>query len=229
MSTRESAAVSRSRRAVAGKSNSRAVSGESTIGLAGERAHPPNRSTGSILMANGVVSGDQMRIALTEQKRCREPLGRILVRLGFASDGVVRDVLAGVHGHDRVDLSKIVIDGDAVKLIPREIALRYRILALAHDGEAGRLTVATSDPFNVIAQDQVRALFETGGGDPAAARWRGGARQGNRTVLRTRTVDRRNSCRDRDRRNRPRKPRSRAGRIQPTGGFDSSMLCSPTR
>ena len=162
MSTRESAAVSRSRRAVAGKSNARAVSGESTIGLAGERAHPPNRSTGSILMANGVVSGDQMRIALTEQKRCQEPLGRILVRLGFASDGVVRDVLAGVHGHDRVDLSKIVIDGDAVKLIPREIALRYRILALTHDEEARRLTVATSDPLNVIAQDQVRALFETG-------------------------------------------------------------------
>ena len=115
-----------------------------------------------MLVANGVVSDDQLRIALTEQKHCQEPLGRILVRLGFATDGVIRDVLAGIHGHDRVDLSMVVMDSDAVKLIPREIALRYRILALTYDEDARQLTVATSDPFNVIAQDQVRALFEAG-------------------------------------------------------------------
>ena len=132
------------------------------MGSTGDGDHPPHRSTGAMLVAQGVVSDDQMRIARTEQKRCREPLGRILVRLGFASDGVIRDALAGAHGHDRVDLSKVVIDGDAVKLVPRGIALRYRILALTYDEGAKRLTVATSDPFNVIAQDQVRALFEAG-------------------------------------------------------------------
>ena len=119
-----------------------------------------SRSIAETLIACGVVSDDQMRIALTEQKRCREPLGRILVRLGFATDGVIRDVLAGVHGHDRVDLSTVVIDGEAVKLVPRDIARFYRILALTYDQGARTLTVAMSDPFNVIALDQVRALFE---------------------------------------------------------------------
>ena len=115
-----------------------------------------------MLVAKGVVSDDQVRIALTEQNRRQEPLGRILVRLGFATEGVIRDVLAGVLGYDSVDLSKVLIDSDVVKRVPREIARRYRVLALTCDASPRRLTVATTDPFNVIAMDQVRALFDPG-------------------------------------------------------------------
>ena len=117
---------------------------------------------GELLVAKGVVSEDQVRIARTEQKRRHEPLGRILVRFGFATEGVIRDVLAGVAGYDSVDLSKVLIDGDVVKLVPREIARRYRVLALTCEAAPRRLTVATTDPFNVIAMDQVRALFDPG-------------------------------------------------------------------
>ena len=116
---------------------------------------------GELLVAKGVVSEDQIRIAAIEQKRRHEPLGRILVRLGFATEGVIRDVLAGVLGYDSVDLSNVAIDGEVVKLVPKEIARRYRVLALTWDG-ARRLTVATPDPSNVIAMDQVRALLGPG-------------------------------------------------------------------
>ena len=138
--------------------------------LSGIRSVPANPSgdgprtqrIGELLVAKGVVSEDQVRIALTEQKRRPEPLGRILVRLGFATEGVIRDVLAGVLGYDTVDLSKVLIDSDVVKRVPREIARRYRVLALTCDASPRRLTVATTDPFNVIAMDQVRALFDPG-------------------------------------------------------------------
>ena len=123
---------------------------------------PRTLRIGELLVAKGVVSEDQVRIALIEQKRRHEPLGRILVRFGFATEGVLRDVLAGVLGYDSVDLSKVLIDGDVVKLVPREIARRYRVLALTCDAAPRRLTVATTDPFNVIAMDQVRALFDPG-------------------------------------------------------------------
>ena len=125
-------------------------------------AVPEPRRIGELLAAKGVVSQDQIRIALTEQKRRHEPLGRILVRLGFATDGVIRDVLAGALGYDSVDLSKALIDGGAVQRVPREIARRYRILAMTCDEASRRLTVATSDPFNVIAMDQLRAHLEPG-------------------------------------------------------------------
>ena len=125
-------------------------------------APPEPRRIGELLVAKGVVSEDQVRIALIEQTRRPERLDRVLVRLGFATEGVIRDVLAGALGYESVDLSKALIDAEAVKLIPREAARRYRMVAIARDEASRRLTVATPDPFNVIAMDQVRALLEPG-------------------------------------------------------------------
>ena len=82
-------------------------------------------------------------------------------------------MLAGALGYDSVDLSKALIDGSVVKRVPREIARRYRMLAMTWDEASRRLTVATSDPFNVIAMDQVRALLDPGTDIRALAR-RGG-------------------------------------------------------
>ena len=120
---------------------------------------PRTPGIAEVLIAKGVVSADQVRIALTEQKHRHEPLGRILVRFGFATEGVIRDVLAGVLGYDSVDLSKVLIDGEVVRRVPRDIARRYRVLALTCDAAPRRITIATTDPFNVVAMDQVRALF----------------------------------------------------------------------
>ncbi len=130
-----------------------------TINLA--RPVPGNRM-GELLVSRGVVTEDQVRIALTEQKRKQEHLGKILVRLGFATEAVIRDVLGGALGYDAVDLSRVVVDSDVVQLISKDVARRYHILALTMDDDARVLTVAMSDPFNVIALDQVRSLL---GGD----------------------------------------------------------------
>ena len=120
------------------------------------------RRIGELLVSKGVVSEDQVRIALTEQRDAnnKEHLGKILVRLGFATEAVIRDVLGGALGYDSVDLAKVVVDHDVVKLVPKEIARRYHLLAVTLDAGTNTLTLAMADPFNVIAMDQVRALFD---------------------------------------------------------------------
>ena len=173
--TRDTAiAPSREPAASTGTGATPATSARSPSGSPAGRAPPPvapldstggppgTERIGELLVAKGVVSEDQVRIALTEQRRRPEPLGRILVRFGFATEGVVRDVLAGVLGYDSVDLSKVLIDAGVVKRVPRETARRYRVLALTCEAATRRLTVATADPFNVVAMDQVRALFDAG-------------------------------------------------------------------
>ena len=47
---------------------------------------------GDLLVQKGVVSPDQIRIALTEQRKNRDHLGKILVRLGFATEAIILDV-----------------------------------------------------------------------------------------------------------------------------------------
>ena len=117
---------------------------------------------GELLVGKGVVSEDQVRIALTEQKKSRNQghLGKILVNLGFATEAVIRDVLGGALGYDSVDLSKAVVDHEVVKLIPKEISRRFNLIAVMLDRTNNILTLAMADPFNVIAMDQVRALFD---------------------------------------------------------------------
>lgn len=117
---------------------------------------------GELLVQRGIVTPDQIRIAVTEQKRRNDHLGKILVRLGFATEAVIRDVLGGALGQESVDLSRVVLDSEAVRLIPKDVARRLHVLPLTFEAHRSRLTVAMSDPFNIVALDQISALV---GGD----------------------------------------------------------------
>ena len=90
-----------------------------------------NRRLGEILVDKGVTTPDQIDIALTEQKKSKEHLGRILVRLGFATEAIIRDVIGGVIGQESVDLNRAVADSEAVSMIPKDMARRLRELAEA--------------------------------------------------------------------------------------------------
>ncbi len=137
------------------------------------------RRIGELLVSKGVVSEDQVRIALIEQKKSKEHLGKILVRLGFATEAVIRDVLGGALGYDSVDLSKVVVDADVVKLIPKEVARRYQMLALTYSADDQVMTVAMVDPYNVIALDQVRAQL---GGDVEVRALLAGEKEINKAI-----------------------------------------------
>ena len=114
---------------------------------------------GELLVQSGLITPDQLRIALTEQKQNNIPLGRLLVRLGFVTEGAIRDIMARTIGQESIDLTKIVVDAEALKLVPQDFARRHRLLPIAYDSDSRVLTVATTEIFNVVALDQLRALL----------------------------------------------------------------------
>jgi type II secretory ATPase GspE/PulE/Tfp pilus assembly ATPase PilB-like protein len=117
------------------------------------------RLIGELLVEKGIVSRDQIAIALTEQKKTGQHLGKILVRLGFASETIIREVLGGELGQQSIDLSRVVVDSEAVKLIPKDVARRHHVLCISFEQGANRATVAMADTFNVVALDKIRALL----------------------------------------------------------------------
>ena len=125
-------------------------------------AHKKHYRLGEILVRKGVTTPDQIDIALTEQKRSKEHIGKILVRLGFATEAIINDVIGGVIGQESVDLTRAVADKDAINMIPKEMARRLRILPVDFNAERKLLTIAMSDVFNVVALDQLTAHL--GGG-----------------------------------------------------------------
>lgn len=125
-------------------------------------ANSLRRMLGEMLIGQGVINQDQLSIALIEQKKQKIPLGKILVKMGFVSEAIIRDSLGESLGQDSVDLSNTVADSDAISLIPKEVARRYRVLPMSHDKQENVLTVAMSDTFNIVALDQISAMI--GGG-----------------------------------------------------------------
>ena len=122
--------------------------------------NPSGKPLGRLLVEKGVISEDQLRIALLEQSKRHLPLGRLMVGLGFLSEATIRDVMAESLGQESVDLSSSIVDAAAIKLIPKDVARRFLLLPLALDKNERTLTLAIADPDNIIALDQVRALIK---------------------------------------------------------------------
>ncbi len=110
---------------------------------------------GEILVKQGVTTHDQIEIALTEQKKSNELLGKILVRLGFATESIIRDVIGGAIGQESVDLKRAIPDSDAISLISKDMARQLRILPLTYERNTKQLTIAMTDTFNVVLTDKI--------------------------------------------------------------------------
>src|SRR5882672_954372 len=63
------------------------------------------RHIGQILIDQGILTEDQLRIALHEQTKQHVPVGRLLVQLGFVSEATLRDALSEKLGLQSVALA----------------------------------------------------------------------------------------------------------------------------
>jgi len=116
------------------------------------------RPIGELLVGDGLLTADQLEAALTVQRAAPEPrpwLGRVVVDLGLTTEQDVARCLAGMLNLQVVDLSKVVPAADVVRLLPRAVAERTRVIPVERT-PGGGLVVAASDPTNVLAFDDVR-------------------------------------------------------------------------
>jgi len=122
-------------------------------------AEQPKLPLGKLLVLKGVISDDQLRIALLEQKHSSLPLGKLLTNLGFVTEATVREALSENLNQQSADLSHMVVDPSSLKLISKDIAKRYRVFPLDFDKQSLTLKLAMSDTNNIVALDQIRAML----------------------------------------------------------------------
>jgi len=114
---------------------------------------------GELLVQQGLITTDQLSIALAEQRHNNVPIGRLLVRLGFVTESAIRDIMARTIGQESIDLAQVVADPEAIKLVNQDFARRNHVLPIAFDPAEQVLTVATTEIFNVVAMDQLRGML----------------------------------------------------------------------
>jgi len=111
---------------------------------------------GEILVREGLITHEQLRKALLEQKNSGMRLGYTLVKLGFIEETEVSKMLARQYRMPAVDLSRFEVDAKILKLIPPDIATKYTVLPLKREGRT--LTVAIADPNNVTAIEDIKFI-----------------------------------------------------------------------
>ncbi len=122
-------------------------------------AEQPKLPLGKLLVEKGVISEDQLRIALLEQKRTGNQLGKLFITLGFVTEATVREALSESLNQQSADLSHMVVDPASLKLISKDVAKRYRVFPLDFDKQSQVLKLAMSDTHNIVALDQIRAML----------------------------------------------------------------------
>jgi type IV pilus assembly protein PilB len=112
------------------------------------------KAIGEILFDMGLITAEQQKIVLDEQGKTGEKFGKILLKKGFLTEQQLMETLEFTLGIPQVQLSKMDIDPEAVKLLPPQIIRLYQVLPISK--RRNILTVAMVDPLNQQAIDDVR-------------------------------------------------------------------------
>ena len=121
-------------------------------------ARPPWLPLGAVLLGEGLITAEQLELALLEQEQLRWRLGEILVSFGWVTGEQIALALAKQYGLEFIDLRTARIDPLAPILVEPEVAERYRALPV-RSLDNGVLLVAITDPTDVGACEEIRDLL----------------------------------------------------------------------
>ncbi|HEX2038645.1 MAG TPA: ATPase, T2SS/T4P/T4SS family [Acidimicrobiales bacterium] len=119
-------------------------------------ARAPRARLGEVLLSSGLVTEDQLMLALAEQKRTGDRLGRILVAKRVLTEAQLTRILAEQFGTEFVDLDDRALDYTATRLVRESFARRHQALAIGWEDD--RLVVAMANPADVFAIDDIRSM-----------------------------------------------------------------------
>ncbi|MFN2604313.1 MAG: GspE/PulE family protein, partial [Gemmatimonadaceae bacterium] len=111
---------------------------------------------GEILVREGLITREQLNLALQEQRDSGARIGYNLVALGFVKEIDLTRTLARQYRMPAVDLTNFEIDPRIARLIPGEMAAKHLVLPLKRDGRT--LTVAMADPTSTGVLDDLKFI-----------------------------------------------------------------------
>ena len=121
------------------------------------------RRLGDVLLSRGMLTPANLEEALRAQRVAtgqRRRLGQVLVDLKLVSEKQVAEALGELLGLEVVDLARHIASPEIARLLPRTVAERTLMLVLDRVGD--KVMVASADPTNVVALDDVRLYTHAG-------------------------------------------------------------------
>jgi type IV pilus assembly protein PilB len=113
---------------------------------------------GQMLEESGLLNQEQLKMAMDFQKSVGGKLGAIIVKLGFIEDQTLTNFIARQQGIPVVNLDELVIPENLFKKIPRKLIDKHHVVPIRHHD--GVLTVATSDPYDYEATEEIQLAVD---------------------------------------------------------------------
>lgn len=113
---------------------------------------------GQMLQESGLLTPEQLKMAVDFQKSVGGKLGAIIVKLGFIEDQTLTNFIARQQGIPVVNLDELVVPENLFKKIPKKLIDKHHVVPIRfHDGI---LTVATSDPYDYEAMEEIQLAVD---------------------------------------------------------------------
>ena len=109
-----------------------------------------------ILVKDGHINNDQLNKALNVQREKGTPLRKVLVEEDMIPEEVLLSLLSEELYIPTLNLSKYKFPAEIIGLVPEHIARLYNLIPISRFGNT--ITVAVSDPLNIFALDDLKAL-----------------------------------------------------------------------
>lgn len=113
---------------------------------------------GEILLKEGLISEEQLQLALKEQKKNGERIGYNLINLGILTEEQITSFLAKQWNLPIINLNNYNIPSKVIKLLPAEMVIKHQVIPIDKIGNI--LTLAMVDPANIFAINDIK--FMTG-------------------------------------------------------------------
>jgi len=110
---------------------------------------------GDLLVEKGLITDEQLQLALKEQKKLGRKLGGTLVELGMIDEDSILNLLSGQLGIPLVSLKNFNFNEEVVRKLSESIARRYRAIVL--EDRANDFLVGMADPTDIYALDEIQA------------------------------------------------------------------------
>lgn len=109
---------------------------------------------GAMLVKAGLLTEEQLKMAVDMQQDVGGKLGAIIVKLGFIEDETLTNFIAKQQGMKVVDLKELVLPENLVRRVPRKLIEKHHVIPI--EAHRNTLTIATSDPFDYEAIEELQ-------------------------------------------------------------------------
>ncbi|MGH0030013.1 MAG: type IV-A pilus assembly ATPase PilB [Myxococcota bacterium] len=115
-----------------------------------------NERIGELLVKEDLLTAEQLREARDEARAKGGRLGAQITQLGYLDEAELTDFVAKQYGVPSINLDEFEIDPAVIELVPEEVAQKHGVIPVNRAGST--LILATSDPSNIFALDDIKFL-----------------------------------------------------------------------